>query len=439
MKMPEKPPSFPKLEKPERLISILSQITSPVHEGKYIHWDKLRHLQPPDGFSSEEWWFGLKFQRSSLYKKIPLNDTQGKPFRYGLSDPVPELLHLIDHGAGGLIGLEDQIINPSTRDRYVISSLIEESIRSSQLEGAVTTRQIAKDMIRTGRAPRDRSEQMIYNNFITMQRIREVKNQYLTPELIFELHRMITDKTLDNPMASGRVRNSDEKVRVEDIYGEVFHLPPEANQLEKRLGEMCDFANGKTPEGFIHPVIRAIVLHFWLAYDHPFLDGNGRCARALFYWLMLHQGYWLTEYIAISQIIHKAPIKYYRAFLYTETDDNDLTYFVLYHLQLIWKAIQELHKYIERKTEEIRDVERQLKSMVHLNYRQQAILGHALRHPDAQYSIGSHGSSHKIVYQTARTDLMDLKKKGLLISRKIGRTWYFSPADNLNKRLSTLE
>jgi Fic family protein len=63
----------------------------------------------------------------------------------------------------------------------------------------------------------------------------------------------------------------------------VFHTPPPAAELPARLEAMCDFANSKTPDTFIHPVVRGIFLHFWLAYDHPFVDGNGRTARALFY------------------------------------------------------------------------------------------------------------------------------------------------------------
>lgn len=58
---------------------------------------------------------------------------------------------------------------------------------------------------------------------------------------------------------------------------------------------MCAFPNGHLPDTFIHPAIRAIILHFWLGYDHPFVDGNGRTARALFYWAMLRQNYSLFE------------------------------------------------------------------------------------------------------------------------------------------------
>jgi Fic family protein len=168
------------------------------------------------------------------------------------------------------------------------------------------------------------------------------------------------------------------------------------------------------------------------------VDGNGRCARALFYWSTLRQGYWLCEYISISQVIHRAIARYYRAFLYTETDDNDLSYFVLYHLDVIWKAIQELHEYIKRKAEQLQAAERLVRGAAGLNHRQCALIGHALRHSDARYSIESHRSSHNVVYQTARTDLLDMATKGLLVADKHGRTWYFRPARNLEEKLREL-
>ena len=79
------------------------------------------------------------------------------------------------------------------------------------------------------------------------------------------------------------------------MYNEILHEPPSADQLPKRVETMCAFANEQLKSGFIHPVIRSILLHFWLAYDHPFVDGNGRTARALFYWSMLRHKYWLFE------------------------------------------------------------------------------------------------------------------------------------------------
>jgi Fic family protein len=190
------------------------------------------------------------------------------------------------------------------------------------------------------------------------------------------------------------------------------------------------------PKTFVHPVIRSILLHFWLAYDHPFKDGNGRTARALFYWSMLRHGYWMCEFISISQIIRRAPAQYYRAFLHTETDDNDLTYFLLHQIEVLRRAIQQLHEYIKRKTTELRMLEQELRGMRFLNHRQRALISHGLRHAGARYTIHSHQSSHDVVYETARSDLMDLADRGLLDRRKMGRTWVFSPPRDRHERLT---
>ena len=442
MKRPKCPPSVGELLKEAigkaGIPDILAKIPEPTVQGKYLHWDRLLYHAPPRGLSHRQWWLALKLRRQALSRRIPLVDGAGKPFQYGVVDPIPETLHQVDLGAGGRIQMPEQITNPETKDRYYVGSLIEEAITSSQLEGATTTRRVAKDLLRAGRPPRDRSERMILNNFLTMRRIGEVKDQPLTKELVFELHRLVTENTLEDPSAAGRFRRRDEAIVVADEYGEVFHDPPDAAQLERRMDEMCAFANGRTPDSFVHPAIRSIALHFWLSFDHPFLDGNGRTARALFYWSMLHRGYWLCEFISISHIILKAPTQYGLAFLYAETDDNDLTYFVLYLLQVIRRAIDLLHEYIRRKTAQLKAAERELRGIQVLNHRQRALITHALRHPDCQYTIESHRVSHNVVYQTARTDLLDLQQRGLLGARKIGRTWYFTPAADLEKRLAQM-
>ena len=257
-------------------------------------------------------------------------------------------------------------------------------------------------MIQEGREPRNRSERMIFNNHRTMLHILEIKEQELSIDLILEIHRLITDGTLDNPSAAGRFRRSDEDICVGDDYGQVFHVPPPADELSRRALEMCNFANGETPGGFIHPLLRSIILHFWLAYDHPFVDGNGRTARVLFYWSMLKRGYSLFELITISKIIHMAPVKYTRAFLYSETDANDLTYFILYHANIVSRAISELYKYIDRHVKELNEAEKELQGFTFLNHRQRELIGHALRHPGQHYTVESHRNSHRVVYETAQ-------------------------------------
>lgn len=407
--------------------------------GDYPHWDKLRHLTPPKGLSAEEWWLGIKLRREGLLKDIRLLDKEGKSFRFGVPDLVQAELHDIDVGAGHSIGIPEPITNPQTRDRYLIRSLIEEAITSSQLEGAATTREVAREMIRAGRPPRDTSERMILNNYLTMRRITELKKDALSPEMVFSIHRLVTEKTLPDATAAGRFRRPDEKRVVGDDFGEIFHNPPPAEELPGRLQAMCDFANEKTPGFFVHPAVRAIILHFWLAYDHPFVDGNGRTARALFYWGILHAGYWLFEFISISSILKKAPIKYGLSFLYSETDNNDLTYFIVAQAKVIRRAIEELHAYIDRKTVEVRELEAHVRALDLFNHRQAELVRHALKHPYQEYTIASHGKSHNVVYQTARTDLLDLKTRGVLAVKKRGKKMVFTVPRDLAERLRQME
>ncbi|MDP1708353.1 MAG: Fic family protein [Gammaproteobacteria bacterium] len=411
-------------------------------KGRYLHWDKLRHLTPPCDLNHEEWWLGVKFARSGMYRTLPLKDIAGQPFSFTMPDIVQEKVHLIDRKGGGRIELPEQITTPETRDRYIFNSLVEEAITSSQLEGASTTRQVAADMLRNGTTPRNTSEQMIFNNFEAMNKIRSLKNTALTPETVLDLHKVLTRDTLDDPAAAGKLQDvREERVRVIDNTSQqVLHTPPPANQLPDRLVKMCEFANDVThTKGYVHPIIRAIILHFWLAYDHPFIDGNGRTARALFYWSMLAQDYWLFEFVSISRILKEASAQYGESYLHSETDDNDLTYFIIHQLDVIIRAIADLEKYLQRKMEQTRVVQKMLKNFRDINHRQLALLGHAIRHPGTEYSIRSHQTSHSVAYATARADLFDLADKELLVRRRLGKKilTFMSPP-NLEARLRRL-
>jgi Fic family protein len=439
VKVPPKPPDLGPLlgrtlSDPDRAPRLVAAIVGNPPD-RYYHWADLLHLRPPEGLSREEWWCGLKMMRMTQAKPVPLLDKAGQPFMYSVPDLAQRHLHTIDQSLSGLITLSEEVTSPSTRDRYIVSSLIEEAITSSQLEGASTTRQVAKEMLRSGRPPRDKSERMIMNNYLAMQAVRELRDAPLTPERVLDLHRMVTRGTLSSPDAEGRLQTAeDERVEVW-IRDQIVHFPPKADELPQRLELMCDFANGSTGPGFMHPVVKAIILHFWAAYDHPFEDGNGRTARALFYWSMLSSKYWLAEYLTISTILRRAPAQYSRSFLYTESDGNDLTYFILYHLKVIVRAIGGLHDYLRRKMEEVRELADIIKASAGFNHRQLALLTHAMHHPGQIYTMASHGRSHGIVYQTARTDLLTLEQAGLLTRLRVGRAYGFTPVPDLADRL----
>jgi Fic family protein len=421
-----------------RLVELLTIVPKNSLRGTYFPWDEIRFRTPPAGLTPLEHWQALKFYRTRDYRELPLKDKKGRSFQYLIPEHISEALHQLDMKAGGVIDTAPLSFTEEGRDQYLVTSLMEEAITSSQLEGAAATRLVAREMLRTERRPRDIGERMILNNFLTMQRIRELRHERLTPDLILEIHRRVTDGTLSDPDAAGRFRRPEESVDVSDDYGEIYHVPPVAAELPARLDNMLAFANGETPEHFFHPILRAIVLHFWLAYDHPFVDGNGRTARALFYWSMLRSGYWLFEYLSISHIILKSPAQYARAFLYTEGDDNDLTYFFDYHVRVLQRAIAALHDYIARKRAEDQRIQLLLKSASDLNFRQRSVLHHALNNPDQHYTVGAHRFSHNISLQTARTDLQRLEKLGLFRSFRRGNAQVFVAVENLEAKMGDL-
>ncbi|SEH48602.1 Fic family protein [Mycolicibacterium rutilum] len=430
------PPDFPTLlenlrDDMPRMVKVLSTIGTTDDE-EYLWWDKLRYKEPPEGLNHEEWWLGLKFKRRANMRQLPLEMIDGEPFAYSLPDKMLRELDYVSQRASGQIALPEEVVSKTSRDRYVIQSLIEEAISSSQLEGASTTRREAKRMLAYGEPPKDRSQQMILNNYRAMQRIREISNESFTPERICEIHRIVTEKTLNDPHSAGSIQSNpdpDDRVKILDEEDRLLHKPPPVEQLPDRLKRLCDFANaGIDSHPYVPPVVRALTIHFMMGYDHYFEDGNGRTARALFYWSMLKQGFWLTEHLAISLILKDAPAQYARSFILTEQDEGDLTYFFLYHLDVIRRALVALDKYLHRKTLELQRARSLLIGGPYgFNHRQVALVQSATRDPSNYYTAESHMNYHAVSKQTARNDLYDLERRGLLERTKIGKQFAWIP------------
>lgn len=366
--------------------------------------------------------------RASRVQRVTLSDRWNTPFRFNLPNELIETLHQVDRGE------RDPATNAPMLDRFAASALLEESVSSAQLAGAGISYEAAKELLRTGRPPRDKGERMVVNQQLALQKAGEWRDCALSPAMVQELHRCVTAGTLDDGDAAGRLRQNGEDSPVVDADGTVRHQPPLAGELPRRLELMCAFANDQDPEVFIHPVIRAMVLHFWLAHDRPFMDGNGRTARLLFLWAMLRRGYHLAEFISISSIVRRAPGRYAQAFLHTETDDNDLTYFLLHQAEVVRTAEREWREEVVRSRHEVEAAEKKLRGFAELNARQQAVVVHALHHPETRYRIAHHQHSHGVTHQTARDDLFDLTRRELLTVGREGRIYVFrAPADLLQR------
>jgi len=402
-------------------------------KGTYLYWDQFKwRIDKND--DKEKAWFATKWARSTKFKTISLRDKIDKSFYFCMPDTLQAKLFKISNLAGQGI-----IPHNSIKNQYLISSLVmEEAISSSQLEGASTTRKVAKEILVSDKKPKTQDEQMIVNNYLLMKEILRIKDEELSVDMILSLHQIATYETDDNENVAGELRENDDIV-IMDRDDNILHQPPLFSELPKRLQLLCDFANekhtGEDDSMFIHPIGKAIILHFMIGYDHPFADGNGRTARALFYWFMLKNGFDYFEYISISKFLKEAPKKYSMSYLYSEIDDNDLTYFIYYQVDIILRAIDDLLAYLQKKSVEYEEITNLLKDSYlneKLNFVQKDIVKKAIKSPGRVFTGLEVSVDYDIAPTTARKYLNELVKYKILANYKDGRTIAYIAPENLH-------
>lgn len=313
----------------------------------YDYWSKLKY-KVPNGIAPQVLWAAVKDMRN-MGSKI---DISAFGVHFSMTRSMMSVLHDIDMKAGGAL-TSSYDLREADKFRYVLMSVTEdEAFTSSSIEGASTTRRVAVQMLRENRRPKDRSERMIANNFAAINLIYDFVDCDLSVSLIKKIHATITDGTLDDGAAAGEFRKNDEVVVANAITNEIVHRPPSFTEIECVMRSLCDFVNNRGGGRFLHPVIKAIIAHYVIAYVHPFVDGNGRTARALFYWCMAKYGYWITKYISISTIIGMSKKSYENAYQYSAADGGDIGYFIQYNLEVISKAVERLTLYLHKKAGE---------------------------------------------------------------------------------------
>ena len=417
-KIPEKPPKNGKF--PSVIDGSLIKKAEDFNK-RYLYWSELKYRVEKESDRKKIWKL-MKFLRSRRLENLSL------PFMkisYTLTNEFMKELSRFDKFLAGNVEGNAQEVRLGTR--YIMNSLMEEAIASSQMEGAATTRKVAKNMLRSGRKPKGLDERMILNNYEAINYILSIKGKKITLRTVMEIQEKLTRGTLEKPSYEGTLRKDDETVVGHNIHVErIVHYPPSHKKLAYLMEEFCKFANNEDSEEFIHPVIKGIALHFLIGYIHPFKDGNGRTARSIFYWYMLSQGYWLFEYMPLSRIILRSRNDYDLAYVYTEFDQMDLTYFIKYNIKCISKGLDELMEYAKKKREEQKEIKKVLYQNAGLNLRQSEILREFMENPYKTFTIKEVSITYKIVFETARTDLQVLTDKGFLKKKISGKKFLFS-------------
>lgn len=385
----------------------LTSLVGRINE-EYEYWDTVKYKPCPEGCSPQMLWTYVKASR--IKNRIPVWNQYG--IVLSITNQMQRMCHEFDMNFGGSWGASDVLPNEH-QERYLVSSLMEEAIFSSQMEGASTTRRVAKEMLRKKMTPRGKSQQMIANNYQTIQFVVRNQDKPLTVDLLQHIHRLMTEKTLDDPEDAGRFRTNDDVVVENGITHEIVHRPPTYSDIPLFVKDLCDFFNAEKPTVFIHPILRGIIIHFMVAYMHPFVDGNGRTARALFYWYMLKQGYWLMEYLSISRVIANLKKSYEKSFLYSEADANDIGYFAAFNLRVLERSFKQLQAYLKRKQEE-KKMANAFLQLGGINDRQALIVKMFVDNPKEVITVKDIQSKFLVSATTAKGDIMGLVNRGLV-------------------------
>ena len=406
-------------------------------EKDYVYWDKMKHKEPsPKGVSKEELWMIIKIFRESQGVKSVVSDKSQTPFTWLKLDYFEEFFHDLDMSTGGELFVEKGNIKKANKQKLITRGIMEEAIASSQLEGAATSRKAAKKMLREGRKPRNESEQMIVNNYNSMKAIEEdYRDREMSMGLILELHNLITKNTLDSEKETPKLRKKNDPVYIADkLTGVIYHEGPSVKFVKKELENFIKFANNELEnKAFVHPVIKAIILHFWIGYLHPFTDGNGRLARLIFYWYLIREGYWAFVYLPISKAIKQSPKQYSMAYIYSEQDENDMTYFIDYNIKKIKLAIREFKEYLKKQAQENKKMKKKSETKHNLNERQVQLLQFLHGDSDERTNLTMHMNINQIAKMTASNDLKNLVKKGFLTREKQGRSVYYYGTEKINQ------
>ncbi|WP_330985324.1 MULTISPECIES: Fic family protein [Enterobacterales] len=408
----------------------LSQITGMQHEhyqhyarllddkGRYLPWDQFQYRVEKGDDPVLAWGFTRR-ARNAAIQFIDYSNEQGQQAGLNTLPALSEICERVDKYATG-----QALSRQRERIQGIGAALSqfqhEEAITSSQLEGANTTTRVALNMLRTGRKPRTESEQMIVGNARLMAEIVDHLDEPLTISLIRHFHAVGMGGIDDGKYTPGEFRLSDDIV-IADYDGNIVHQPPAAEYIADRLHQVCAWVNASEDQ-YVHPLIRASVLHFMIAHEHPFRDGNGRTSRALFYWYMLKKGYEAFRYISISSLIYAAPVKYAHSFQYTETDGMDLTYFLDYQARILHRALDKFEEHIDAIVMRRAAVDRLLfdsGALARLTQRQVMLVNIMLAEPGESVTAAQVSEKLGVSDNTARTDLRALVRENIAEERQV--------------------
>ncbi|MCB9073749.1 MAG: Fic family protein [Bdellovibrionaceae bacterium] len=377
---------------------------------------RLKNKSPKSAVSN---WSETQKKIISLRKTtaVPLFlKTLGKNFWFYPADCILQKADTLEKTG---VQLHQTIVqNASFKEEFFLDSMIEEAITSAIYEGANSTRAKAQELIASGNLPKNKNEWMLINNYEAMKWIKENRSRSVSKEVIESIHQIVTRNTLegDNANFSGRFRT--DTVHVRSSRNEIKHEGIPFKQIENTLNEVFQLT-AENPRYF-PTVIRGILLHYFIAYIHPFFDGNGRTARALFYFKAMRNNLHFVELLSVSAYLKNHGKQYEKSFEKVVGNELDITYFIDFNLDALLKAVQE----VERKVTYLMSLT-QIKDHLPISDNQIGLLQRLALNKFRKISIEEYASQINKSREIARQELKQLQELGFLQEEKSGKKFVY--------------
>ena len=267
--------------------------------------------------------------RSSVYTTLPIRVFDGNDVvymnniaQYRMNTVKLLLMPKNTHGSFGLKAMEDEIASTLTIESIDFNR---DSVRK----------------ILQGYAPSDEQENCIFGLKKGLEFIAEPSNA-ISEDSIFALYDMAIGRYLDGEdrLAPGeKYRNDSVFVMGQDIE----HTGLSHHKLPEYMNRFVDFVERDSP---MNDMLKAAVVHFYLAYLHPYFDGNGRMARLMHMWFLRQQGYSSALFIPFSSYIERSRKHYYNAFTLCEENAKisnvmDVTPFLVYFIEHVYDKLKD--------------------------------------------------------------------------------------------------
>ncbi|WP_346237392.1 Fic family protein [Niabella insulamsoli] len=397
----------------------------------YVHWDKFKDMHLDVGGDRLAIWQRAVSERAQVSGRSL--SFPGLEMSWWLSNSVESQLHKLDIALAGGRGMEAWLEGKYAH-RHKTAALLDETIASAQLAGAAVSKKAAKEMLLKKRIPQNTNEQLCINIFKTLQAGSAEAGAPLTESSLLQLHQSLTKDTIRlKAIGSYRTNQKIDNSALDLSYG---YKPKAPREIPHLMSLVFELYNNDAEPFFIHPIVKAALIHYLVVTIRPFKDGNGRMARLLAQLYLLKKDYWLMSYLSVSNVIAKFKPQYHKVLAQSQSDANNPGYFIHFYIQSLQMAYQSLKSLVARLSKE--RVEKNENRLPGFNERQTAVLQWVKEDASKMVTIRELRSVYGVSKETARTDLAALVEKGALQFYHINKkTYAFVKGDGFEHIINT--